>query len=83
MSNEGFYSDRTKNREATKKINVFISADMEGVSVVTHAEHVLRKGKEHERARKLTTGEVNAVVEGAFEAGAKKVVVNDSHQFET
>ncbi|MFP3985253.1 MAG: M55 family metallopeptidase [Candidatus Bathyarchaeia archaeon] len=60
-------------------MKVFISADMEGMSGVTHAEHVLREGKEHERARKLMTGEVNAAVEGAFEAGAKKVLVNDSH----
>ena len=79
MFNEGFYSNRSKNKEATQKMKVFISADMEGVSGVTHAEHVLRKGKEHERARKLMTGEVNAAVEGALEAGAKKVVVNDSH----
>ena len=53
-------------------MKVFISADMEGISGVTHAEHVRRDGKEHERARRLMTGEVNAAVEGAFEAGAKK-----------
>ncbi len=52
---------------------------MEGVSGVTHGEHVLRDGKEHERARKLMTWEVNAAVEGVIEAGARKVVVNDSH----
>ena len=60
-------------------MKVFISADMEGISGITHAEHVLRSGKEHERARKLMTEEVNAAVEGAFEAGARKIVVNDSH----
>ena len=60
-------------------MRVFISADMEGISGITHAEHTLREGKEHERARKLMTGEVNAAVEGALEAGAKEVVVNDSH----
>ncbi len=60
-------------------MNIFISADMEGVSGVTHGEHVRRQGKEYELARKLMTGEVNAAVEGAFEAGAKNVVVNDSH----
>lgn len=60
-------------------MKVFISADLEGVAGVTHGEHVLRDGKEHERARRLMTGEVNAAVEGAFEAGAEKVVVNDSH----
>ena len=60
-------------------MKVFVSADMEGVSGVTHGEHVLRDGREHERARRLMTWEVNAAVEGALEAGAKKVVVNDSH----
>lgn len=60
-------------------MKVFISADMEGVSGVIHGEHVRRQGKEYELARKLMTGEVNAAVEGAFEAGAKSVVVNDSH----
>jgi D-amino peptidase len=61
------------------ELKVFISVDMEGVSGVTHGEHVLRDGKEHERARRLMTGEANAAVEGALEAGAEKVVVNDSH----
>jgi D-amino peptidase len=60
-------------------MKVFISADMEGISGVTNGEHVRRDGKEHERAQKLMTEEVNAAVEGAFEAGAKKVIVNDSH----
>jgi len=60
-------------------MRVFISADMEGISGITDAEHVRRDGKEHELARKLMTGEVNAAIEGAFEAGAKRVVVNDSH----
>lgn len=60
-------------------MKVFISADLEGVAGVTHGEHVLRDGKEHERARRLMTEEVNAAVEGAFEAGAGKIVVNDSH----
>ena len=60
-------------------MRVFISADMEGVAGVVHGEHTLRDGKEHERARRLMTGEVNAAVEGAIEAGASYIVVNDSH----
>ena len=60
-------------------MKVFISADMEGVAGVVHSEHTLRDGKEHERARKLMTQEVNAAIEGALEAGAKKITVNDSH----
>jgi len=60
-------------------VKVFISADMEGVAGIVHGEHTLREGREHDRARKLMTHEVNAAVEGALEAGASAVLVNDSH----
>jgi D-amino peptidase len=60
-------------------MKVFISADIEGVSGVVHGEHTNRDGREHDYARMLMTKEVNACVEGALEAGAEKVVVNDSH----
>jgi len=60
-------------------MKVFISADMEGVAGIVHSEHTLRDGKEHERARRLMTYEVNAAIEGALEAEASAVLVNDSH----
>jgi len=60
-------------------MKVFISADLEGVAGIVHGEHTQRDGKEHERARKLMTYEVNAAIEGAMEAGAKTILVNDSH----
>jgi len=61
-------------------MKVFISADMEGVAGIVHGEHTLREGKEHERARKLMTHEVNAAIEGVLEATKRAtVVVNDSH----
>jgi len=60
-------------------MKVFISVDLEGISGVVHEEHTRRDGKEHDRARKLMTGEANAAISGAFEAGASEVVVNDSH----
>lgn len=60
-------------------MRLFISVDMEGISGVVHAEHTSRDGKEHERARKLMTEEANAAIKGALEAGAKDVIVNDSH----
>jgi len=61
-------------------MRVFISADMEGVAGIVHGEHTLRDGKEHERARKLMTQEVNAAVEGVLEVTKRAtVVVNDSH----
>ena len=60
-------------------MKVFISADMEGVAGVVHGDQTGRDGKEHDRARMLMTKEVNAAVEGALEAGAKEILVNDSH----
>ena len=60
-------------------MKIFISADIEGVSGVVHGEHTMRDGKEHDYARSLMTEEVNASILGALEAGAERIVVNDSH----
>ncbi|MFC5589603.1 M55 family metallopeptidase [Sporosarcina soli] len=60
-------------------MNIFISADIEGVSGIVHGEHTARDGKEHDYARMLMTEEVNACIMGALEAGAERIVVNDSH----
>ena len=60
-------------------MRIFISADMEGVAGVVHTEHTARDGREHDRARRLMTQEVNAAVEGALQAGASYILVNDSH----
>lgn len=60
-------------------MKIFISADIEGISGVVHGEHTARDGREHDYARKLMTEEVNACILGALDAGAKEVIVNDSH----
>ncbi|XVH33657.1 M55 family metallopeptidase (plasmid) [Haloferacaceae archaeon DSL9] len=60
-------------------MHVFISADMEGVSGVATAEDVVRTADAYDRGRSLLHGDVNAAIDGAFEAGATDVVVNDSH----
>ncbi len=62
-----------------KKLKVYISADMEGIAgIVTQAQ--LGPGQfEYERFRELMTGEVNAAIEAALEAGATEIVVADSH----
>ncbi|KXH84077.1 M55 family metallopeptidase [Sporosarcina sp. HYO08] len=60
-------------------MKIFISADIEGVSGIVHGEHTARDGREHDYARKLMTEEVNACVLGALDAGAKEIIVNDSH----
>ncbi|MGQ9564983.1 MAG: M55 family metallopeptidase [Candidatus Bathyarchaeales archaeon] len=61
-------------------MKIFISADMEGIAGITSPEHTMREGKEHERARRLMTGEVNAAIEGVLKAcNPKTILVNDSH----
>jgi D-amino peptidase len=60
-------------------MKVFISADMEGTAGVTDREQVVADRPDYTRFRRLMTEEVNAAVLGALEAGAKEIVVNDSH----
>ncbi|ABR50295.1 peptidase M55, D-aminopeptidase [Alkaliphilus metalliredigens QYMF] len=60
-------------------MKVFISADIEGIWGVVSRDQADPLGKNYERARKLMTEEINWVVEEAFNAGAKEVVINDSH----
>ncbi|CAM3572064.1 M55 family metallopeptidase [Cytobacillus oceanisediminis] len=60
-------------------MRLYISADIEGISGVVHQEHTARDGREHDRARKYMTDEINACIEGALEAGVKEILVNDSH----
>ena len=60
-------------------MKVFISADLEGVSGVVDASQTRMEEREFDRARRLMTGEVNAAIRGALDAGATQVLVNDSH----
>ena len=64
-------------------MRIFISVDMEGIAGVVHEDQTNpidpRCAGEYSRFRKLMTDEANAAVAGAFAAGAKRVVVNDSH----
>lgn len=60
-------------------MNVFISADIEGICGVMGALHWDPKGAQYDRACQWMTQEVNAAIEGALDAGAKRIVVKDSH----
>src|SRR5688572_19007230 len=60
-------------------LKVFISVDMEGVSGVVDRDHTSSEGQDYERFRKLMTAEANAAIDGARDAGATHVLVNDSH----
>lgn len=60
-------------------MKIFISADIEGISGVVNNTQTGPGGYDYNRARLLMTKEVNAAIEGALEAGADEIIVNDSH----
>lgn len=60
-------------------MHVYVSADIEGVAGVATPDQTLRGGYGYPRAQRLMTAETNAAIEGAFEAGAESVTVNDGH----
>lgn len=60
-------------------MKVFVCADLEGVGCVVRSEHTSPGGREYERARRFFTIEVNAAVDAACAAGAREVLVADSH----
>lgn len=60
-------------------MKVYISADMEGISGITDWEDVMPGKRNYEYCRRLFTQDVNAAIEGAIEAGATEIVVNEGH----
>ncbi len=61
-------------------MKVFILTDMEGVSGIIDLElQCFPKSPAFRQAQELLTGEVNAAVQGAVDAGAETVVVEDAH----
>jgi len=60
-------------------VNVYISADIEGVAGIVGWSQATPGAEDYEIGRRLMTGEVNAAIAGAIAGGADRVVVNDSH----
>ncbi|MBS3787621.1 M55 family metallopeptidase [Candidatus Bipolaricaulota bacterium] len=60
-------------------MSVFISVDMEGVTGVVYGNQVNDDTDEYQLFQELMIGDTNAAIEGCLEAGAKEVIVNDSH----
>jgi D-amino peptidase len=61
-------------------MKIYLSVDIEGVAGIVDANQGnLAGGWEYDLGRALMTGEANAAIEGAIEAGATEIVVNDSH----
>ena len=68
-------SSKAQNR----RMKIYISADMEGIVGVVTNEQLGPQGFEYARFREFMTQEVNAAIQGAFDAGASEIVVSDSH----
>ena len=62
-----------------RRLKIYISADMEGITGVVTGEQLGPQGFEYARFREFMTQEVNAAIEGAMAAGATDIVISDSH----
>ena len=58
---------------------VLISADMEGITGVAVPADTTEGTDSWKYFRELMAGDVNAAIEGFFEAGASEVIVNEAH----
>jgi D-amino peptidase len=63
----------------SKKMKIYISADMEGVAGVVTGDQLTPTGFEYARFREFMTQEVNAAIDAVFAAGATEITVSDSH----
>ena len=66
-------------RSGGSGVQVYISADMEGVTGLVAAQDVQVGGHDYQHGRAMMTEDVNAAVRGALAAGATRVLVNDAH----
>jgi len=60
-------------------MKVYVSADIEGVTNVTHWDEADLRKQEFQASREQMTAEVAAACEGALEAGATEIWVKDAH----
>jgi D-amino peptidase len=78
-STVGAQNERIALSQGKKKMKIYISADMEGITGVVTGEQLGPQGFEYNRFREFMTAEVNAAAQAAFDAGASEVVISDSH----
>ena len=60
-------------------MKVFLSVDMEGITGLVDSTFVDSSSRNYRRGQQMMTAEANHVIETAFNAGCKDVIVNDSH----
>ena len=62
-----------------KRLKIYISVDMEGITGVVSGDQLGPQGFEYSRFREFMTQEANTAIEAAFAGGATEIVVSDSH----
>ncbi|AWS42216.1 M55 family metallopeptidase [Streptosporangium sp. 'caverna'] len=60
-------------------MKIYISSDMEGTAGVVDWDQCVIGGSQYPYYTELLTGEINAAIEGAMQAGATEFLVNDAH----
>jgi len=60
-------------------LKIYISADIEGVTGVTHIDEIRKAEKDYSEYQEQMTEEVNVACKGALAAGAKEIYVKDAH----
>jgi len=60
-------------------MKIYISADIEGVTGVTHWDETLKKETDYREFQEQMTAEVLAACTGALKAGAKEIYIKDAH----
>jgi len=63
-------------------MRIYLMTDLEGVAgVMDRQNYVLFDSRYYELSKELLTEEVNAAIEGFFEAGAGYILVADGHGY--
>jgi D-amino peptidase len=60
-------------------VKLYISTDFEGVAGIVDWDQIMVGSHDYEMGRRLLLGELNAAIDGALQAGAQSILVNDSH----
>ncbi|MBN1670369.1 MAG: M55 family metallopeptidase [Kiritimatiellae bacterium] len=68
--------------KAVEDLKLAVESDMEGVSGAVYGGYGMPPSKEGERSERLMTREVNALVEGARDAGLRDITIFESHRLD-
>jgi D-amino peptidase len=69
----------TTNNGKDNNMKIYISADIEGITGVTHWDEATKTSPDFIEFQRQMTAEVNAACDGALAAGAKELYIKDAH----